>query len=83
MNKPKFQIFKTTLNGKPAAELVVRNATYSEELDELTTKLGYVPTVDMANRRSILVTTKDQAEAARSPLAKYFDAKGEWVNEKN
>lgn len=63
--------------GKPAVELVVRN--YPTSMIPLLEGLGYVVTVDMANRRSIICTTPAEIDAARNPLKDMFDAKGNWI----
>lgn len=78
MNAPKFEIARTQKDGKPAVELIVRNSRYDADFHALIESLGYEPTVDIANRRSIVCTTAEQIDAARDPLASYFDARGEW-----
>lgn len=78
MDAPKFEVFKTQKDGKPAVELVVRNAMKSPELQALVESLGYEATPDIANRRRIFCTTPAEVDAARNPIAKFFDAKGEW-----
>lgn len=78
MNAPKFEVFRTQKDGKPAVELVVRNSMANAELHALVESLGYQPTTDIANRRAIVCTTPAEVDAARNPLVKFFDAKGEW-----
>lgn len=78
MEKPKFEMFRIQKDGKPAVELVVRNSMYSEELHNLVEELGYKPTVDIRNRCSIVCTSPAEVDAARNPLVKFFDEKGEW-----
>lgn len=74
---PTLSINRTHLNGKPAVELVVRHAT--AELRPILDGLGILPTVDMANRRSIICTTPAELDAARDPLKDMFDARGNWI----
>ena len=78
MEKPKFEVHRIKINGQIAIDLIVRNATYSPELDALTTKLGYRPVEDIGNCRSVRCTTPAEVDAARAPLISLFDAKGEW-----
>lgn len=78
MNAPKFEVFRTQKDGKPAAELVVRNSMANAELHALVESLGYLPTTDIANRRAIVCTTAEEINAARDPLVKFFNEKGEW-----
>ena len=78
MNTPKIQVIRTQKDGKPAVEIVVRNSMFSAELHALVGSLGYVATPDIANRRAIVCTTAEEIDAARNPLVKFFDAKGEW-----
>ena len=77
-NTPRFAVAKRNKGGKPAVELIIHNATYNQELDALTTHLGYAPTPMLANRRSLICTTPEQIDAARNPIAKFFNARGEW-----
>ena len=77
-NAPKFEAFLTKKNGKPAVELVVRNATTVPYLDTLTMILGYEPTADIANRRGVVCTTPEEIDAARNPLMGLFDAQGNY-----
>lgn len=79
MNAPKLELCRTTKNGNPAIEVVVRNATTNAELDALTTSLGYVPTVGVANRRSIVCCNATELDAVRNPIAKFFDRTGSYV----
>lgn len=76
MNAPKFEANRIPHNGKVAIELVVRNASANAELLALVDSLGYTGTVDIANRRRIVCTTPEEIVAKRDPLAKFFDAKG-------
>lgn len=76
MEKPKFEVFRTARNGKPAVELVVRNASYDDNLEKLLVSLGYTETIDISNRMSIVCTTAEEIDAARNPLKMLFDAKG-------
>lgn len=78
MNKPKFELQRVQLNGVVVIDVIVRNATYSDELDKLTTDLGYKPVEDISNCRKIRCTTPAELDAARAPLMQMFDAKGEW-----
>jgi hypothetical protein len=79
MNAPKFEIFRIQANGKPAVELVIHNAP--EPMRDGLDLLGYKPTPDIANRRSIICTTPAEVDAARDPIRPYFDDKGEWKGE--
>ena len=78
MDKPTMSINKTMMSGKPAIELVVRHAT--AELRTILDGLGILPSVDMANRRSIICTTPAELDAARNPLKTMFDDKGNWID---
>jgi hypothetical protein len=78
MNAPKFEAHLVMENGKRAIELVVRNASADADLLALVDSLGYTGTVDISNRRRIVCTTPDEIVAKRDPLAKFFDAKGNW-----
>lgn len=78
MDAPKFEVCRTQKDGKPAVELVVRNSMANAELHALVDSLGYLATADIANRRAIFCTTAEEIDAARNPLVKFFDAKGEW-----
>ena len=71
MDAPKLEIVRTQKDGKPAIELVVRNATAA--MRPILDALGIVPTVDIANRRSIICTTPQELDAARAPIIKFFD----------
>lgn len=77
MGSPKLSVSRTMLNGRPAVELIVTNAT--AELRTLLDGLGIVPVSDMANRRSIVCTTPAELDAARDPLKTMFDAQGNWI----
>lgn len=70
-DKPKIEICRIMQNGKPAVELVVRNAT--AEMRPILDDLGILPTPDMANRRGIVCTTPQELDAARNPIIKFFD----------
>ena len=78
MNNPVFEVCRTQKDGKPAVELVVRNSRKDAALHAIVESLGYQPTVGIANRRAIVCTTAAEIDAARNPLVKFFDAKGEW-----
>lgn len=77
MNKPKFSAHRIMHLGKPAVELVVNHV--NNEMRPLLETLGYVPTVDMINRRSIICTCPAEVDAARNPLVPYFDATGTYI----
>lgn len=79
MNAPKIELFRTQANGKPAVEIVVRNSLACPELHSLIVSLGYVATPEIANRRSIICSTPAEIDAARNPLVKFFDAKGNFI----
>jgi hypothetical protein len=78
---PKMELLRTSLDGKPAFELVVRNAAFAPGLSDLCDGLGIMPTVDMANRRGIIVTTPEQLDAVREPLKHLFAHTGDWVSQ--
>ena len=78
MEKPRFEVRRLVIDGKINIDLIVRDATYSPELDALTMKLGYRPVEDISNCRRVRCTTSSEIEAARTPLVSLFDAKGEW-----
>ena len=78
MEKPRFEVRRLKIDGQIAIDLVVRNATYSPELDALTTQLGYRPVEDVCNCRRVRCKTPAEVDAARAPLISLFDAKGEW-----
>ena len=71
MDKPKLEMFRVQKNGKPAIEMVVRNAT--KEMRPVLDALGVLPTPDMANRRGIVCATPDELEAVRAPILHFFD----------
>jgi len=77
MDNPKLQIERITVNGKPAIELIIRNAT--KDLRQVLDGLGIKPTADISNRRSIVCATPAELDAARNPLAVFFDRNGEWI----
>jgi hypothetical protein len=78
MNKPKFEVQRSKVDGAIVIDLIVRNATFSAELDKITTELGYRLVEDISNCRKIRCTTPAEVDAARAPLISMFDAKGEW-----
>lgn len=76
MDKPKFEVQRA---GAKGVELVIRNSLYSAELHSIINALGYEPTAGVSNRESIFCTTAEQIEAARNPIARFFNARGEWI----
>lgn len=78
MNKPKFEVQRSKVDGAVVIDLIVRNATYDAGLDAVTTSLGYMTVEDISNCRKIRCTTPAEVDAARTPLLSMFDAKGEW-----
>ena len=78
MKTPKFEIQRHITNGKVSIELIIWNSTYSEELHEIACKVGYELTTDVTGRRSIMCSTPSEVDAARNPVMKFFDAKGDW-----
>lgn len=78
MNTPKFEIQRHVNNGKVQIEMIVWNSTFSDELHSLVVCLGYKLTEDITGRRSIMCSTPAEIDAARNPIVKFFDAKGEW-----
>lgn len=79
MDAPILSVHKIHINGKPAIELVVRNATAA--LRPILDELGILPTPDIANRRSIICTTPSELDAARNPLRHMFDDTGNWITQ--
>ena len=77
MNAPKFEVFRTQKEGKPALDLVVRNSLANADRHALGESLGYNPLRHIANRRAIVCTTPEEVDAARNPLVRFFNAKGE------
>jgi hypothetical protein len=53
---------------------------YGSAIDELTTSLGILPD-GLADSRSIVCSSPQELDAARNPLAHYFDARGEWIKD--
>lgn len=78
MNTPKFEIQYHVNNGKVQIELIVWYSTFSDELHNLVVDLGYKLTTDVSGRRSIMCSTPAEFDAARNPILKFFDAKGDW-----
>jgi hypothetical protein len=80
MTAPRFTASRTTKNGKPAIELVVRNTTQKDHADfrALLDGLGYGHASGIDNARRIVCTTPEEIDSARTPIAKFFNAKGEW-----
>ena len=71
--KTTFEIVNTTQNGMAAVELVILGATSIPGLDALTTSLGYMPTLGVSNRRSIVCAYPESIDAACIPLEPFFD----------
>ena len=78
MNTPKFEIQRHVNNGKVQIELIVWCSTFSDELHNIVVDLGYKLTTDVSGRRSIMCSTPEEVDAARKPILKFFDAKGDW-----
>lgn len=80
MTNPKFTAARITKDGRPAVELAVRNTTQKDHADfrALLDALGYGPANGIDNARRIVCTTAEEIDAARNPIAKFFDAQGEW-----
>jgi hypothetical protein len=74
MKTATFELAITSINGKKAIEIIVRNSIWNAPLHSECERLGLVPTVDIANRRSITVTTPAELESIRAPLLKFFGA---------
>lgn len=79
-SKPQFAIRRIVKDGKPAVEMMVHHTTQQEhaEFRALLDGLGYGPASGMSNTKSIVCTTAAQIDAARNPIAKFFDSKGIW-----
>lgn len=77
VNQPKLEILKTTKMGKPAIEIVVRNA--NAILRPLLDSIGIIPTPDISNRRGLICATPAELDTARAPLAKFFDKTGAYI----
>ena len=78
MNTPKFEIQRHIKDGKVQIEMIVWNSTFSDELHDLVVALGYKLTTDITGRRSVFCLTPAEVDAARNPVMKFFNAKGEW-----
>ena len=78
MNTPKFEIQSHVNNGKVQIELIVWYSTFSDELHNIVVDFGYKLTTDVSGRRSIMCSTPAEVDAARNPILKFFDAKGDW-----
>lgn len=80
MTSPRFTASRVAKDGKPAVEFVVRNTTQKDHADfrALLDALGYGPASGIDNARRIVCATPADIDAARNPIAKFFDAKGEW-----
>lgn len=74
----KLELARTAKDGKPAIELIVRNAP--ADIRGLLDSLGIVPTEGMMGRRSLVCATPAELDAARTPLLPYFDKQGNWIN---
>lgn len=70
MDKPKLEIIRTVANGKPAIELVVRNATPA--MYPILDNLGFAATEHLSNRRSIICSNAAELDAARNPIINFF-----------
>lgn len=79
MENAKFEICRTQKDGKPAVELVIRNANAS--LRAICDTLGMQPTVGISNRRSIVCSTPAEVDAIREPLRSLFDATGNYIGD--
>jgi len=73
MEAATFEMIKTSLNGKTAFEIVVRNSIFNPTLHAECVRLGLQPTVDIKNRRSVFVTTPQEMDAIRTPLLAFFN----------
>ena len=77
---PIFTASRVSNDGEPAIELAVRNTTQKDhaELRAMLDALGYSPASGIDNARRIVCTTAAEIDAARNPIAKFFDAAGRW-----
>ena len=72
MTQATFEALRTSKNGKPAIEFVVRNSTANPALHAECIRLGMDLTVDIANRRAIICTTKDEITAIQTAMRPFF-----------
>lgn len=77
MAKAKLELQKHIKDGKVQIEIIVWNSYAKEELHNLVVALGYELTTDITGRRSIFCSTPAEVDAARNPIVKFFDAKGD------
>ena len=77
MTKAKLELQKHIKDGKVQIEIIVWNSCANEELHNLVVALGYELTTDITGRRSIFCSTPAEVDAARNPIIKFFDAKGD------
>jgi hypothetical protein len=76
MNNAKFEARRTSVNGKPAIQLVVFNSLSNPELHQIIDALGYKPMTNIRNARSIMCFSQSEALAARDPIVKFFNEDG-------
>lgn len=77
MTKAKLELQKHAKDGKVQIEIIVWNSCANEELHNLVVALGYELTTYITGRRSIFCSTPAEVDAARNPIVKFFDAKGD------
>lgn len=75
----RMEISRTTVNGKPAIVVVVRESRSCAGLSDLLDRLGVVCTPHLANHRSVVCATPEALDAIRQPLQSYCDASGYFV----
>lgn len=73
----RFEIRKVQRSGKPSVEIVVLDV--NDTIRPVILGLGYTLVDDLANTYSIICATPEALNAARQPLAKYFDRQGQWI----
>ena len=67
-------------DGKPAINAMVENADKCEELYSLVCELGFELVPGIANLRCIKCTTPQELDRVRNPIARFFDAQGQFAN---
>lgn len=81
ITKQRFTARRIMKDGKPAIEFAVRNTTHKDhsEFRAMLDTLGYSPASGIDSARKIVCCTVEEIDAARNPIAKFFDSKGEWI----
>jgi hypothetical protein len=78
MSTPKLEIARTSWQGKPAVELIVRNSAAVPGFSEICDLLLIETVPAIANKRARVFTDAVAFEKTRKALSTLFDSKGEW-----